>query len=90
MMFRVPAPGDAAGPRHLCGWGVSAEKVPGRINLATTRGPGDEAHDDSEAAADGPSFPTPDAGGDNALLGAAARGGAGSTQAIFVRSASSA
>ena len=66
-------------------WGVSAAKAPGRIK-------GDEAHDDAEAAADGPSFPTPEASGDNPLLGAArAIGGfAASTPASVVRSASSA
>ena len=61
-------------------------------HLATARGPGDEAHDDGEAAADRTSFPTPDTSGTCALAPAvgAIGGRADGTQAIFVRSASSA
>ena len=61
-------------------------------HLATARGPGDEAHDDGEAAADRTSCPTPDTSGTCALAPAvgASGGRADGTQAMFVRSASSA
>ena len=61
-------------------------------HLATVRDPGDEAHDDGEAAADRTSFPTPDTSGTCDLASAvgAIGGRAAPTQATFVRSASSA